>query len=714
MHDIVRDVAISIASKDPHRFMVRSFDAEGGDGGWLGVQKATNQEHYSAISLIDFKLDEDITDGLECQKLELLQLINFYSSEYSNHFKRLLGLKRSLLLGEPKYLHTLYLEDCKLGDISHVIGGLENLEILSFARSQINKLPREIGLLHRLRMLDATDCEGLKEIPHGVLSNLRRLEELYMAESFLNWGPATGSKDETSMASLDEVMSLSDHLNVLAIKIPGVQMLRNDEFLLKSQPIRFHVSINISWSYEKWSFKNQMCGYLFENSLMLRGDVKEYLEIGAVRYFLKQSKDLSLHHTYNLKYVVEELDGQGGFQHLKVLSIMYDKNIEYLMKGIDWTHRSQHPYQLAFPILRSIHIDNCDELKYVFSLSVAQNLVQLQSLKVENCAKVEEIISKERMEDDNASHRITFPRLTILKLFRLPMLYGFYTGNQRDSNYERFCPDAYCFAWSSSMRSMHLRNCPKLKTLGFALVSKKRPAAIAENLSDDHVEGREESGSGCASSTGSGSGFGCAPLVCLQSRPSTRNFTQILPRPVNREVTSTNLQTSSASDNLEDLFINMCNLLEVIFLVQETPSTQAFDKLRELSLWNLRMLSHIWEKGLQVSSGFGNLRSLNVWGCGNLRYLFSPHIAKLLTCLETIYVFNCRAMEKIVGEVEGGGESIEDELTFPHVNSIELWYLPKLESFCSQAYSLKWPALEKVEVNECPKLKAFAPEFLYV
>ncbi|PQQ02806.1 hypothetical protein Pyn_09310 [Prunus yedoensis var. nudiflora] len=866
MHDVVRDVAISIASKDPHRFMVRSFDAEGGDGGWSGVQKATNQEHYSAISLINFKLDEDITDGLECQKLELLQLINFSSSEYSHHFKRLkelkvlaflgmdmssyLSLKRSLALGEPKCLHTLCLEDCKLGDISHVIGVFENLDILSFARSKISKLPKEIRDLQRLRILDATDCERLVEIPHGVLSNLRRLDELYLAKSFLNWGPTIGSKGETSMASLDEVMSLSVHLKVLAIGILDHQIVRN-EFLLKNEHIRFHVSINTSGS----PFRVGMPGYLFENSLMLHDDVTKYMEIGTIGYLLKQSEDLSLKCTYNLKslMLLKQSDDQGGFQRLKVLSIMYDKDIEYLMSGTDWTR--EHPDKRSFINLRSIVINRCCELKYVFSLSVAQNLVQLQSLTVDDCANVEEIISKERMEDDNASHMIKLSRLTVLKLVDLPKLLDFYTSNQYDSTYEiikpndesvnkmketrndnqvagstsskskvaqvgascnalfpsnciswlpkleqlqmkflrsdvvfdleghvsafsqlqkleveysdelehlwknvqprfqgfqnvrslaigychdlkylcpyeiykllvnlqqvkikscpnmetivlaaastkddiheegketsgsgtmtlfpkllnrftlssltnleRFCPDAYSFAWSSSTRVMHVKYCDKLKILRFAPLSKKLSAAVAHNLSDVHV-------------------------------------------------TSTNLQTSPARDNLESLYVRMCDLLEVIFLVQETPSTQAFDKLRELKLEFLPMLSHIWEKGLQVSSGFGNLRILEVWHCHNLRYLFSPHIAKLLTCLETIEVSSCSAMEKIVGEAEGEGESIKDELTFPHMNSIELEDLPKLESFCSQAYTLKWPALKEVIVHGCPKLKAFAPESPYI
>ncbi|KAL6288652.1 hypothetical protein ACE6H2_006162 [Prunus campanulata] len=706
--------------------------------------------------------------------------------------------------------------------------------------------------------------------------------------------------------------------------IPGMEpkMLPNDEFLLKNEHIRFHVSINTSRSHKEED--DLMPGYLFENSLMLYGDVTEYMDIGTVRYLLKQSEDLSLQFTHNLKslMLLKQSDDQGGFQRLKVLSIMYDKDIEYLMNGTDWTR--QHPDKRSFMNLRSIAIRYCCELKYVFSLSVAQNLVQLQSLTVESCHKVEEIISNERMEDDNASHMIKLSRLTILKLSDLPELLGFYTSNQHDSTYEiikpnndesvnklketrndnqvagstsskskvaqvgascnalfpsnciswlpnleelevvylrreqqsedsltseqgskennepvvnvvfdleghdsafsqlqtfrvrwldeehlwknvqpgfqgfqnvrsltiwgcdslkyvcpyeiykllvnlqqvsiyncenmetivlaaastedsiheegeetggsgamtlfpkllincfildklpileRFCPDAYSFAWSFSTRIMEVRNCCKLRTLGFAPVSKKLPTVVAENLSDDHVRGREESGG--ASSSSSSTRSGCAPLICLQSRPSTRNFTQILPRPVNREVTPANLQTSSASDNLEDLNVEQCDLLEVIFLVHETPSTQAFDKLSELWLWRLPMLSHIWEKGLQVSSGFGNLRFLGVWQCDNLRYLFSLHIAKLLTCLKTIEVSSCGAMEEIVGEAEGGGESIEDELTFPHLNYIKLFCLPKLESFCSQAYTLKLPALEKIEVVDCPKLKAFAPEYLY-
>ncbi|KAI5342095.1 hypothetical protein L3X38_009970 [Prunus dulcis] len=397
--------------------------------------------------------------------------------------------------------------------------------------------------------------------------------------------------------------------------------------------------------------------------------------------------------------VVVDLEGHdSAFSQLQTFQVRSLYGVEHLWKNVQ-------PGFQGFQNVRSLHIQDCESLKYLCPYEIYKLLVNLEEVEIAACENMETIVQAATSTEDNiheegketggSGSMTLFPKLIIFTLHRLP-------------NLERFCHDVHSFAWSSSTRVLSVRYCPKLKTLGFALVSKNLPAAVLENLSDDHVRGREELGSDCALSTGSGFGFGCAPLICLQSRPSTRNFTQILPRPVNREVTPT-----SATHNLEALFVAECDLLEVIFLVQETPSTQAFDKLRQLKLWSLPMLSHIWEKGLQVSSGFGNLRFLNIYQCDTLRYLFSPHIAKLLTCLETVEVSSCSVMEKIVGEAEGGGESIKDELTFPHVNSIELEDLPKLESFCSEAYTLKWPALEKVEVQNCPKLKAFAPESLY-
>ncbi|KAL6288647.1 hypothetical protein ACE6H2_006157 [Prunus campanulata] len=438
------------------------------------------------------------------------------------------------------------------------------------------------------------------------------------------------------------------------------------------------------------------CKALFPSNCISWLPNLEQLELAHLRR--KQRSKENNEPVFNVVFDLEGHDS--AFSQLQTFEV-WDLNEEHLWKNVQ-------PGFQGFQNVRSLTIKRCGSLKYLCPYEIYKLLVNLQQVQIQSCMNMETIvlvaastednIHEEGKETSGSGAMTLFPKsLNGFKLLNL-------------LNLENFCPDAYSFAWSSSLRRMEVIFCPILKTLGFAPVSKKL-SAVAKNLSDYHVRGREESGG--ASSSSSSTGSGCAPLVCLQSRPSTRNFTQILPRPVNREVTPANLQTSSASDNLEDLYVRECDLLEVIFLVQETPSTQAFDKLRELKLVLLPTLSHIWEKGLQVSSGFGNLRSLYVWKCENLRHLFSLHIAKLLTYLESIKVSFCSAMEKIVGEAEGGGESVEDELTFLHLNSIKLEYVPELESFCSQAYTLKWPALKEVEVVECPKLKAFAPVSLY-
>jgi disease resistance protein RPS2 len=103
-----------------------------------------------------------------------------------------------------------------LGDIS-IVSELKSLEILSLEKSDLIDLPKEIGQLTNLRMLNLTNCSRLKFIPANLISSLTCLEELYMGNCFINWA-VKGRTDQSKNASLDELGNLS-HLTALDITI---------------------------------------------------------------------------------------------------------------------------------------------------------------------------------------------------------------------------------------------------------------------------------------------------------------------------------------------------------------------------------------------------------------------------------------------------------------------------------------------------------------
>ncbi|KAB2618589.1 disease resistance protein [Pyrus ussuriensis x Pyrus communis] len=134
MHDIVRDVAILIASRDPHGFLIRSH------AGWPNLP---TYDHYTRFSLVG---ELEIQDGLKCPKLELLQMMEGCFSDGSMDItcKAMKEVKVLALvemedpgslesLGLLKNLRTLCLDGSAFDGMStDVIGSLKNLEILSF------------------------------------------------------------------------------------------------------------------------------------------------------------------------------------------------------------------------------------------------------------------------------------------------------------------------------------------------------------------------------------------------------------------------------------------------------------------------------------------------------------------------------------------------------------------------------------------------------
>ncbi|XP_068339691.1 probable disease resistance protein At4g27220 [Pyrus communis] len=438
MHDVVRDVAISIASRDSHGFLIRSH-AE--NKGWSNL---STYDHYTTISLVG---ELEIPVGLKCPKLELLQMMKGRFSEGSmdiicDAMKELkvlalvemevLGSSRSL--GVLKNLQTLCLDGSDFDGMStDVIGGLENLEILSFRGcASMRELPREIGRLKQLRLLDTTNCWKLEVIPHGIFSGLSRLEELYMMGSFAKWDLGTGREDKR-MASISEVMSLSDHLKVLSIEIPpNVIHLLPKDLVLKSPTIKFRICLGTGKLM-------MMTTYAFENCLVIvESDARELMESQAVGLMLKKSKKLVLGNVKNFS-ALTELDEE-GFQDLKVLYLDHCPNIEYLVNGTSalFPH-IQSASQLSNSFLtnlRFLRLSYCGVLKYAFSLSVVRNLVQLEELDIDGCDQMEEIVSKQGRELDEEADMISFHKLTNLNLLGLHNLVGFFQANKIYSNQE--------------------------------------------------------------------------------------------------------------------------------------------------------------------------------------------------------------------------------------------------------------------------------------
>ncbi|KAG2663955.1 hypothetical protein I3760_16G056400 [Carya illinoinensis] len=363
MHDVVRDVAISIASKEENGFMVK---LDKGLRDW--PQTNRSYDSYTAISLLLEEIEGHPTE-LKCSKLQLLQLscLNHsitFPDNFFNGMKELEMLSMNeccfsstslpLSIKILKNLRMLNLEDCFLRDVS-AIGTLEKLEILSFCDSNIEELPREIGNLSRLKLLDMKRCRSLERIAAGVLSGLSRLEELYMGR-FENWGCMTtmeGNGEVTNNnASLAELIHYSSQLVVLEISVPSILCLPKDLHFSHSD---FRFNIIIGGMYPFWRDK----GYLFENTLILKmEDASDLEEHQTIRSLLKKAVVLQLDIAKNSKHIWFEKEQKRILPcSLKNLRICTCEDLEYLLEA---TSNSTPPN--TFHRLVSLSLNNLPRL----------------------------------------------------------------------------------------------------------------------------------------------------------------------------------------------------------------------------------------------------------------------------------------------------------------------------------------------------------------
>ena len=114
----------------------------------------------------------------------------------------------------------------------------------------------------------------------------------------------------------------------------------------------------------------------------------------------------------------------------------------------------------------------------------------------------------------------------------------------------------------------------------------------------------------------------------------------------------------------------------------------AFRLLESLFLGVLKNLEKVWHGPIPIGS-FGNLKTLEVYGCTKLKFLLLLSTARGLSQLEEMIIGKCNAMQQIIAyeresEIKEDGHARTNLQLFPKLRSLKLESLPQLINFSSE------------------------------
>ncbi|XP_077213999.1 putative disease resistance protein At4g27220 [Tasmannia lanceolata] len=433
MHDVVRDVAIWIASRKEHGFLVKVGEEL--------TEWPENLDECKRLSLIQTSIGM-LPERTNCPRLStlLLQRTNRWEEIPNNFFEGMkapvvLDLSETKISSLPpsllylKNLKTLCLDECScLNDIS-LLGGLEKLEVLSLTKTKIKELPIEIRHLSKLKVLDLTGSDDLTMVAPNVISRLTKLEELYMGNSFNEW-EVRGSSGDGSKASFEEVASLA-RLTVLYIHVIDVNCL----CLEVPDPCRWE-------KLKKFSICVQDGWYPYDYEKCTAINMMSYPLSKWVKLLVERSEEIELERV-PVSNIVHLLNDGVSFNSVKLLKLYDCDEMEHFINTVEESHRVPPN---AFMILQrlvlhwmtrlekichgrlpnrffgnliELNIISCVKLKNILSYDLLEGLKSLEKLVVSHCSELEEVFEGMREEIHAA---ITTSPLSTLKEMKLACL----------------------------------------------------------------------------------------------------------------------------------------------------------------------------------------------------------------------------------------------------------------------------------------------------
>ncbi|KAL8513527.1 hypothetical protein ACS0TY_012845 [Phlomoides rotata] len=333
------------------------------------------------------------------------------------------------------------------------------------------------------------------------------------------------------------------------------------------------------------------------------------------------------------------------------------------------------------PQLEHLEIANFDNIKSLFSFSIAQGLDSLKILRIVGCKKMVKVIEE---DEEERLHEINliFPHLEELYLEGLPKLKTFChwrRGLELPKLVEVFingCSEMTSFNLGSlttpnlkSLEQLRIRDCTMMEQV-FLWSEQENGKEIIGQSSHDHHHIT----------------FPRLKFLGLSNLPGLTNFSKGI--------------DSITLPLLTVMVMSRCPNLEGVVSATTSSSgdinNKVVGKLKEQTIyWNQFPIDN-----------FTRLEELTIEGFDKISFLFSNSIAGILINLKKLTINCCNNLVKVIEEEID--ESHETSLLFPHLEELSLHELPKLKIFCEWRCALELPSLEKMSIYHCREMERFS------
>ncbi|KAL1827800.1 hypothetical protein ACET3Z_006212 [Daucus carota] len=412
LHDIIRDVARSVAFKDPKYAILHVR---------CGSQFPDNASYHTTKLLwLDVERDDiRFPEDLVCTNLKSLWL------HCNNHVQRFSGDFFGMFMN----LEFLMLQHVHFLSEQFSLQPLDKLKMLIFDSCDIREtndslfpkylktlciwacdLPSPLDLpnLKNLRELDIQQNLPVIMVP-GAISSLSGLEEFHIPKGF----SFSDDANDTTLI-LDEISKLT-RLTSLKIFFSNFEACQGISIFFTL--LKYEISVNSKWYDEALSDSTKMIEF---------HDVKVKTSDKAIQSLVERAEKVEVVSTeVDLSSICSS--NKKAFADLRDLTILYCDNVEYIARiSQDEIQHNRQP-RTSFSKLTNLSIRGCLTMKYLFCKSVAKCLGQLQILEVDECPAMEVIVTNEGPSDGEI---IDFHKLKTLDLRKLWSLKSFCRGNK--------------------------------------------------------------------------------------------------------------------------------------------------------------------------------------------------------------------------------------------------------------------------------------------